>query len=138
MVDAFHAEFRLSLLDRLPQAKCRKLEKQEIHIEIILEIFSIRERHEFVDQDVSTTVYLDVFNDHMPLKREKWILCEFHFHGPPIVIVKQKQPAIVFALMLDVDHVWNRSEETEDRLKLDLLLGKEVEVFRISMPKVEC
>jgi hypothetical protein len=51
--------------------------------------------------------------------------------------MKQKQPAVVFALMLNSDDVWSRSKETEDGLQIDLLLGKEIEVFGVSMLKVE-
>lgn len=137
MVDAFDAEFPLSLLDCVPQADCRKLAKQKIDVEIILEILPIRERHEFVGQDVSRTVDLDAFDGQARIKRRKRILRKFHLHGPPIVIVQQKQPAIVFALMLNIGDVRRRSKETEDGLQIDLLLGKEVEIFGVSMLKVE-
>lgn len=51
--------------------------------------------------------------------------------------MQQKQPAVVFAFMLNIDDVWNRSEETKHGLKLDLLLGKEVEVFGVPMLKIK-
>ena len=137
MVDACDAEFPLSLLDCVPQADCRKLAKQKIDVEIILEILSIRERHEFVGQDVSPTVNLDAFDGQARLKRGKRIFREFHLHGPLIMIMQQKQPAVVFALMLNIDDVWSRSKEPKDGLQADLLLGKEVEVFRVPMPKIE-
>jgi hypothetical protein len=111
--------------------------KQEIEVQIVLEISSIRERHELVGQDVSATVNLDAFDDHVRFKRRKRILRKFHLHGPLIVIVKQKQPAIVFALMLNSDDVRSRSKEPDDRLQSDLLLGKEVEIFGVPMLKVE-
>lgn len=137
MVDACDAEFPLSLLDCVPQADCRKLAKQKIDVDIILEILSIRERHEFVGQDVPPTVNLDAFDGQARLKRGKRIFRELHFHGPLIVIMKQEQPAIVFPLMLNIGDVWNRSKETEDGLQIDFLLGKEVEIFGVPMPKIE-
>ncbi len=137
MVDPFHTEFLLGLPDRIPQVDGRILAKQKIDVEIILEIFSIRERHEFVGQDVSAAVNLDAFDGQARLERGKRILREFHLHGPLIVIVQQKQPAIVFALVLNIDDVWSRSKETENGLQIDLLLGKEVEVFRVPVLKRE-
>jgi hypothetical protein len=51
--------------------------------------------------------------------------------------MKQKQPAIVFVLMLNIDDMWSRSKETKDGLDIDLLLGKEVEILGVPMLKIE-
>jgi hypothetical protein len=137
MVDPFDAEFLLGLPDGIPQVDGRILAEQKIHVDIILEIFSIRERHEFVGQDVPVTIHLDALDVRMRFKRGKRIFREFHLHGPLVKIVQQKQPAVVFALMLNIDNVWSRSKEPKDGLQTDLLLGKEVEVLRVPMLKIE-
>jgi hypothetical protein len=80
---------------------------------------------------------LNAFDDQIRLKRREGILGEFYLHGPLIVIVQQKEPAIVFALVLNVDDVRDRSQKAENGLEVNLLLGKEVEVFRVPMPEVK-
>ena len=137
MVDPLDAELLLGLLDRLRKGEHRRFAKQEIQIEIVLEISSICERHEYVGEDIPATINPNIFNDDTCLKRWKRILREFHLHGPLIVIVKQKESAIVLALMLNIDDVGDRSEEGENGLQINFLLGKEVEVFGVAMLEVK-
>lgn len=52
--------------------------------------------------------------------------------------MKQKQPAIVFVFVLEIDHIGDCAKEGQHGLKLDLLFGKEVEVFGVPMLKIKC